>query len=158
MNENTEEIIKDIIENPIKTKKKVGRPLGATKEKFSVSQRLKVLKDIALDKTVEQRIKLAAIDLYTKISGDALKVQEGSTEGSIVGIEFSKKSITAPPLNKVIDVPPVIKIAPKPVEEINLTHVEKTTTTTTTKLNSFNVTLDVDINPHWTGGIKPEDL
>lgn len=158
MLENTEDLIKDIIENPTKIKKKVGRPKGATKERFTVNQRLKVLKDIALDKTVEQRIKLAAIDLYTKISGDAIKVQEDAENGSIIGIEFHNKSISAPPVNKIIDTPPVIKIEPKPAIEVLRAHVEKTTTTTTTKPNSLNITLDVDVNPHWTGGIKPEDL
>lgn len=107
-----------------KNRNKEGRPLGSTNEVMTIKRRLKVLKDIALNKKKDDRVRLASIDLYTKLSGDAVRVNE-DRDGAVINIEFTnkseqitknkvetQKSLVAPPKNKMISSPQVSKEIP----------------------------------------------
>lgn len=93
------------------TGRRAGRPVGISNEQFSLKHRKTLLKKIATDKTIDNRTRLAAIDLYTKLAGDIQKDN----------------------LNGVVET--VITFAEDPLKPatIDFKPIEKTTTTTTTQ-------------------------
>lgn len=103
---------------------KGGRPKGCTSEKMTMKQRLKALKEIALDAEGDERIRMAAIDLYTKLSGDALKEQQGES-GIVVGLQVSRtepkvltRMVTAVPEAKPVGNPtPELPVPSTPITE-----------------------------------------
>lgn len=82
----------DMSQNVPLIKRGRGRPRGATKEKFPMLARLKLLKSFAIDTKLEARIRLASVDLYSKLAGDAIKPMPSTLSGTVLGFDFTTTS------------------------------------------------------------------
>lgn len=148
MTENVQNNSPDI---PPKTKKKAGRPPGKVDDKAKM---LQVLRRIWGDKNNKPSDIINAADEYAVLMGWKLKKTETQTEnGTVIGVEFTQKSIQKPPEHKMIEKAPVIKIEPKAEVKPKEVMTEEITTTTTTaktvvadNANSISLDLDVDSN------------
>jgi len=139
MSENDTKIDKEPIINTLPIKKRVGRPPGKEDNKTKM---LRVLKKIWTTSSNRPTDIINAADEYATLMGWKVHKVESSDDGSIVGIEFEKhkikpiiKSVQEPPINKIIDIPPVIKIDPVII-----------TTTTTTPVNKNLINIEVEVN------------